>query len=68
MIALSLRRFDAVEVALLTLGYAGLLGVIDSWRRHFKSEVFGNFELLHRLQYGLSAAMFGYMFMLWARH
>ncbi|HMA95429.1 MAG TPA: hypothetical protein VKP30_22225, partial [Polyangiaceae bacterium] len=68
MSALSVRRFDTAEVVLLTLGYAGLLVVIDSWRRHFRLGVLSNFELLHRLQYGLSAAMFGYMVLLWVRH
>jgi len=68
MIVLSARRFDVADAALLTLGYAGLLVVIEYWRRHFRAGVFGNFDLLHRLQYGLSAAMFGYMVLLWARH
>lgn len=68
MIALAARRFGATDAVLLALGYLGLLMVINYWRRHFRAEVFGNFEWLHRLQYGLSAAMFGYMVQLWVRH
>lgn len=67
MVALAARRFGRVDAAVLTVGYAGLLAVIESWRRHYRAEVSGNFESIHRLQYGLSVAMLGYMIVLWIR-
>lgn len=67
MVTLSALRFGVSEAILLAIGYVSLLAIIDSWRRHFRAEVFGNFELLHRLQFGLSAAMFGYMVLVWVR-
>jgi len=36
-------------------------GIIVLWQRRFKDQVYVNFRILHRLQFGLSMGMLGYM-------
>jgi len=36
-------------------------GIIVLWQRRFENQVYANFGILHRLQFGLSLGMLGYM-------
>jgi 4-hydroxybenzoate polyprenyltransferase len=51
-------RWDALLVGLV---FVVVQGIIVFWQRRFKNHVYANFRILHRLQFGLSLGMLGYM-------
>jgi 4-hydroxybenzoate polyprenyltransferase len=58
---LVLRLFGWGDALLLCVVYAGLMGLVEHWRRRFQSDVETNFVILHRLQLALSVGTLGYM-------
>jgi 1,4-dihydroxy-2-naphthoate octaprenyltransferase len=61
IVPLVLRRFGGWDALLLAAVYAGLIAVLERWRRRFQDDVEGNFVALHRLQLVLSVGTLGYM-------
>ena len=51
-------RWDALLIGGV---FVVVQGIIVLWQRRFKNQVYVNFRILHRLQFGLSVGMLGYM-------
>jgi 4-hydroxybenzoate polyprenyltransferase len=61
MVTLVDRLWSRWEALLIGGVFVLVLGIIVLWQRRFTKEVEANFRILHRLQFGLSLGMLGYM-------
>jgi 1,4-dihydroxy-2-naphthoate octaprenyltransferase len=61
MVPLVYRLWGRWDALIIGCVFGLVLGIIALWRQRFKNEVDANFRVLHRLQFGLSLGMLGYM-------
>jgi 1,4-dihydroxy-2-naphthoate octaprenyltransferase len=61
MVPLVYRLWGRWDALLIGGVFVVVQGIIVLWQRRFKNQVYGNFRILHRLQFGLSLGMLGYM-------
>jgi 4-hydroxybenzoate polyprenyltransferase len=61
MVPLVYRMWGRWDALLIGGVFVVVQGIIVLWQRRFKNQVYANFSILHRLQFGLSLGMLGYM-------
>jgi 1,4-dihydroxy-2-naphthoate octaprenyltransferase len=61
MVPLVYRLWGRWDALLIGGVFIVVQGIIVLWQRRFKNHVYANFSILHRLQFGLSLGMLGYM-------